>query len=686
MIMQLKKIQMSVLSASLTALMCSGVAQASDLQIYAMPTAGQKTIVMMVDVSGSMAWTMGGSTTSNDSLKRITQLKNGIRAVLDSNDPKLENVVMGLGKFPRASGSQEGVILVPAAKLGAPARNGQPESAQRQALRWAVNNQLAAVGGTPTSHGYAEAASYLMGTKTNHIKKTITVPTYYEKYRNKTNQKECNTYKEELSSRTSGSNTYYYYGCDVWKTNNISVSNSSWDVRIGNNDNRRFYKLTGNTALVEIEANPSNTSGFSNSVSTSKITTDSIEHYNSPLPSNRVSCDGQGVYVLSDGEPNDSSDAAAETQMINALSATTLNPLNTNFSCNVDSSNLTNPLTGGNTGGAWKCMGEFAKRLYSGQNPAGVKIQTAFVGYSNSFNSLSNADVKNACKLGSNLTGDSCSYYQADGLTLNPNATLRNPVGGYGNGGFYTATSANDVTRSVLNFIDNLGTDPLSPLPTGALSVPIDALNPNGLQNVGYLRMLEPNPAQPSLLTWTGNLKKYAMKDGVLVDGTTNIFDAIGNFTRNTKNLWGSLTQNDGGLINVGGTYEMLPMPTVSKPSVLRNVVTDVKEVSNDQLVALERTVDSDGNLTSSLLKVPSLGNSVSKNSVLDQFRAQSVLAQFPLSIKLKLLNYLGFKVDPALEEFPENDEVNYEGSPYISMGGDHSLIPSSNDLFWRNF
>ena len=351
--MQLKKIQMLVLSASLTALMCSGVAQASDLQIYAMPTAGQKTIVMMVDVSGSMAWTMGGSTTSNDSLKRITQLKNGIRAVLDSNDPKLENVVMGLGKFPRASGSQEGVILVPAAKLGAPARNGQPESAQRQALRWAVNNQLAAVGGTPTSHGYAEAASYLMGTKTNHIKKTITVPTYYEKYRNETNQKECNTYKEELSSRTSGSNTYYYYGCDVWKTNNISVSNSSWDVRIGNNDNRRFYKLTGNTALVEIEANPSNTSGFSNSVSTSKITTDSIEHYNSPLPSNRVSCDGQGVYILSDGEPNDSSDAAAETQMINALSAPTLNPLNTNFSWNVDSSNLTNPLTGGNTGGAW---------------------------------------------------------------------------------------------------------------------------------------------------------------------------------------------------------------------------------------------------------------------------------------------------------------------------------------------
>jgi type IV pilus assembly protein PilY1 len=159
--------------------------------------------------------------------------------------------------------------------------------------------------------------------------------------------------------------------------------------------------------------------------------------------------------------------------------------------------------------------GEFAKRLYSGVNPAGVKIQTAFVGYSNSFNNLSSGsdrfDVQNACKLGSNLKGDKCSYYQIDGLTKNT-ASYANHIGGFGNGGFYTANSADDVTTSVLNFIDNLGTDPLEPLPTGSLSVPVDSLNPNGLQNLGYLRMLEPNPAQPSLLTWAGNLKNTQCK------------------------------------------------------------------------------------------------------------------------------------------------------------------------------
>lgn len=678
--MQLKKIQISVLSAALTALMCSSVTQASDLQIYAMPTAGQKTIVMMVDVSGSMDWNMAGNTTNNTNSKRITQLKNGIRAVLDSDDPKLENVVLGLGKFPRTSSTKESIILVPAAKLGPPARNGQPESAQRQALRTAVNTQLTAVGGTPTSHGYAEAASYLMGTRTNSIKKDVYVPTYYEKYRNESSQKECNTYSTGLSSRTStrtnsnsgqiSGTTYYYYACTQWKSNTVSVPNNSWDVRFDNNDNRRFYKKTGQTELVTIEDNSSNTSGFASSVSTSKITTETIQHYKSPLPTNKVSCDGQGVYVLSDGEPNDSSDAAAETQMINALTVPTLNPDSANFSCNVTSGTLTNPLTGGNSGGAWKCMGEFAKRLYSGENPAGVKIQTAFVGYSNSFNSLDSDDVKNACKLGSNLKGDSCSHYQADGLTLNPNAGRRNHQGGYGNGGFYTATSANDVTTSVLNFIDNLGTDPLEPLPTGSLSVPVDALNPNGLQNVGYLRMLEPNPAQPSLLTWVGNLKKYKMKDGVLVDGSKSVFDVTGNFASNTKNLWGSLAQNDGGKINVGGTYEQLPMPTLTNTTALRNLMTDVGSVSNDILQPLQRSVDENGKLTSTLLKIPVVGSSTSKDEVLNKFRTQDVLKEFPLKIKLKILNYLGFNVDTALEQFPENNTISYEGSPYISMGG----------------
>lgn len=675
--MQFKKIQMTVLSASLTILMCSSVTQASDLQIYAMPTAGQKTIVMMVDVSGSMAWGMSGeySNITSSNPQRIEALKDGLRAVLNSNDPKLENVVIGLGKFPRSSGSKQGVILVPAEKLGAPARNGKPESSQRAALRAAVNNQLNAIGGTPTSHGFTEAASYLMGTKTNSIKKSFEVDTYHEKYRNESKQKKCLNYSNSLSSMgLQGGGSFYYYSCTEWGDENVNVNNSDWTYWGGYNNSRRYYALTGNTVTIGYDDNTSNTSGFSYSIDGSKVETDSIEHYKSPLPplDKRVTCDGQGVYLLSDGVPNNSSDAAAETQMINALSSPVVNPSKTNFSCDVDTGNLSNPLTGGDTGGAWKCMGEFAKRLYSGVNPAGVKIQTAFVGYSNSFNNLSSGndrfDVQNACKLGSNLKGDKCSYYQIDGLTKNT-ASYANHIGGFGNGGFYTANSANDVTTSVLNFIDNLGTDPLEPLPTGSLSVPVDSLNPNGLQNLGYLRMLEPNPAQPSLLTWAGNLKKYTMQDGVLVDGTNNVFDATGNFNTKTKNLWGARTVNDGGKVNVGGTYEMLPMPTTTKTTALRNVMTDVTSVTGTTLNPL--LTNNNGTYQSQpLLKIVKTTKTSSKEEVLNAFRNQATLKDFPISTRLKLLNYLGFKVDTSLGDIPVNNDVSYEGSPYVSMGG----------------
>ncbi|WP_234954408.1 PilC/PilY family type IV pilus protein [Acinetobacter johnsonii] len=668
--MQLKKIQMTILSASLTALMCSSVTQASDLQIYAMPTAGQKTIVMMLDTSGSMENGTGVS-----GVNRLHALKNGLYDVLNSTDPKLENVVVGLGQFPLGSNSQSGKILVPAVKLGAPARNGQPESAQRQALRTAVRG-LSANGGTPTSHGYTEAASYLMGTRTDDSMVTLQKKTYYQKYRNEKNQKQCATYESGWSTLTYNSEIRFYKACEVWGTTNVSFSNSDYEFRRGNDNERRYYTIKSNSEDVVVYSN-STYSGFNDSVEESKEITNGITHYKSPLPipEKRVSCDGQGVYVLSDGEPNASSDENAELQMKVALAQPTTNVISNDFFCDVDSSTLTNPLTGGNTGGAWKCMGEFAKKLFSNANPAGVKIQTAFVGFGSSFNNLNSTasngnDIRNACKLGSRTKGDSCSYYQADGLTVNP-VSYKNHIGGYGNGGFYTGNAAADVTTSVLNFIDNLGTDPLEPLPTGALSVPVDSLNPNGLQNLGYLRMLEPNPAQPSLLTWAGNLKKYTMKDGVLVDSTTNVFDTTGNFNTNTKNLWGARSLNDGGKVYVGGTYEMLPMPTTTKTTALRNVMTDVGSATETALVPLiTNNTNGSYDQAKSLLKIVKTENTISKEEVLNTFRNQTTLKDFPISIKLKLLNYLGFKVDTSLEAIPANDDVSYEGSPYTSMGG----------------
>jgi type IV pilus assembly protein PilY1 len=154
---------------------------------------------------------------------------------------------------------------------------------------------------------------------------------------------------------------------------------------------------------------------------------------------------------------------------------------------------------------------EFAKKLYdSTKNPAGVSIQTAFVGFGSVMNNLTAtsgaADARNACKISSRTqadrTGnDACSPGQGTYAVSSP---------GYGNGGFFPTQSSSGVTDSVIAFINNLGSAPLEPLTTGAISVPIDDLDPSGLQPYGYLRALEPNP-QSNKVIWAGNLKSIKL-------------------------------------------------------------------------------------------------------------------------------------------------------------------------------
>src|SRR5690606_11561495 len=147
----------------------------------------------------------------------------------------------------------------------------------------------------------------------------------------------------------------------------------------------------------------------------------------------------------------------------------------------------------------WHCMGALAKRLYSGDNPKRRSINTAFVGFGNAFSNPASGGAKYACQLGSKLTGDTCS----------PDATnsdLKNPAEGFGNGGFYYVTSTNEITQSIASFIKDNQNGVVAPLATGQITVPYDALNPNMLQNYGYLRALEPNPAS-NHVTWRGNLK-----------------------------------------------------------------------------------------------------------------------------------------------------------------------------------
>lgn len=657
-----------------TWLMTSSVVQASDLQIYASPTAGKKTIVMMLDTSGSM-------TNNSYGENRLAMLKNGMNAFLASNNPVLNDTRVGLGNFSADGDSRSGQILVAAAPLG-DASTLNTMGSQRYKLKQAVAS-LTASGYTPSAHAYAEAAAYLMGTTTLKNINLVDAPIYFSYVTYDRRGRVITNYHACTEWNTEGTI------CNSWDSSSLSnppvisglqqascTANIGWQLLSGT-----CYKKTGLITINNLD------SGFNKSISGSKNTDQS--QYNSPLPAvaNRQSCDGQGIYFLSDGEPNKTTDTRSASIMSTALGST----FGADFNCSGGLSNTT-------ADSGWACMGEFAKRLFDKtKNPAGVSIQTAFVGFGSDFSSLSSSDVKNACRLSSRTQfdrggDDLCSPNQTTNAITAP---------GYGNGGFFSTQSAQGVTDSVIAFINNLDKVPLEPLTTGAISVPYDALNPKNLQEYGYLRAFEPNPAN-TYLTWRGNLKKYH----VVLSGTNAgafeantgglVYNATGAFRTGTKDYWNSSTYNDGGKVFFGGSYAKVPLPIAGQNETrdeegnitkyyyavqtkIRNLFTDVSAVAADG--SLTKISTSGTNL----LKIPAappegtnpfdtLANTASY--VLGKFdpsTGQNILKAFPISLKLKILNYLGYSTDINATTLPSSLVTSNE--PYLSMGGSiHSL------------
>ncbi|NHC02904.1 pilus assembly protein PilY [Acinetobacter sp. 187] len=684
---------------------------ASDLQIYAGPgTGGQKTLIMMLDRSGSMG--MLGDDSANNSIvedytefrtidangksianyslcsatgndgrtkykndeihtdaifpdisytktycttpttnirryDRLTRLKDGMFAMLNSADPKLHKVYIGLGYYSNGD-SISGVIKVPARPLGG------VDSEHRKLLKQEIA-KITAGSSTPTSHAYAEAAAYLLGTNTNVIHSTVSRYNYVQ-----------------IATNLNDSSNQYYSSCDLATS---SGCNGSWTGFIkGNYDITYYSRVSGYSdstwEYVTYRQLRSDTvdltdSGFSKSESSTKTSSG----YISPLPENNATCNGQGIYILSDGQPNNTSDARSQLIAGQALN-------DSNFSCDV-TDNLSNNTAGNDNGTGWKCMGAFAKRLYSGANPKNRSIQTAFVGFGKEFSgnigSSLSKDTLNACQLASIDAGDDCSYYENDKVTPKPATIFRNSIDGFGKGGFFQVNTEADVTNSVLRAIENIEIGEIEPLSTGSWSVPVDDLNPNGVQPFGYVRVIKPHPGTNDLL-WAGNLKKYHVVDGALstaISNGTNIFNIKGEFNPLTKDIW-SDTNNDGGDVFKGGAYAKVPMPTRSSPNIARKLYTNFGVDSNNKLT---------NNLSqdSALLKIPTTNASTPLNTayLVGQFASDTTISKFSNSLKRKLLNYLGYNIDVNDSALPSAETIALQADddPWNSYGGiSHSL------------
>lgn len=787
-------------TVAMTWLTATAVVQASDLQIYAVPKAGKKTLIMMLDTSGSMAYLTedygsicptdwrgnetistetGGdsaysytrrfcsvsyntSSTSNyqrlkdrcfnpnknadgtpstgtAALKcydRISRLKDGMFALLNSSDAAVSNsstgtqvrlstTVMGLGNYSADGDGKTGQILVAAKPLGAVG------STQRNALKSAIAS-LTANNGTPSAHAMAESAAYLMGTTTYdlssyNIRKDSIIRRVKRTNSSSVEYTYCTEYRDsDIDTDNLWQSCRSNNRWSNWSTTNPGTATaSSYDSNSDNTYNYTYYYTTfvynqlNDTGIIKSKGNDTTSNP---DIVMSRTAADANLQYKSPLPAvaDRASCDGQGIYFLSDGQPNSSSDSRALSVMQKALD--TKGSL---FQCSNDLSNT-------DDGSAWRCMGAFAKALFNpATNPVGVSIKTAFVGFGKDFEASSinatgvSTDTQNACRMSSRayrdpltqqLPNDKCSPTYGGSLTVPaPTAATSTDTyktadgykydGGFGNGGFFQASSAADVTNSVVAFIKSLGGATLDPITTGPISVPYDALNPKNLQENGYLRALEPDPANTNL-SWRGNLKKYS----VVLSGATAgafqgnsgglVYDAKGAFRAGTKDYWNSSSYVDGGKVFLGGAYSKVPLPILGQTeevngtlitryaytaaNKIRNLFTDVSAISTDGSTLTPSTGSSTG---TAMLQIPEkpaatatdpfTSPATTSSYVLDKLNAttgQAVLKDFPLSIKLKLLNFLGYPTPLDATVLPTS--LTTSNAPYLSMGGSIHSAP----------
>jgi len=605
--------QLKSLAAAMLAGLAGSVTHASlenhgDLEIYKGPQEALPVITLMLDLSGSMDNIDLDSNTTCSSgyirtqratsdypyerkycnyggvrkYRRIDNLKMGVTDLI--KDPDLQGIVkIGIGTYPSQSVSNKdnGHIDIPARVL---------DDDHKEDIDDFIKD-LEPNGWTPASQAYAEVGAYMMGTTTNKLKNEFTLEK--ETFRNNesyntgygredakcvgwapinlnfisatNNLIECNNW-QDLGRRLRYSDLngdveykrgwewHDYYG---WRQHLISYYKNSVEANdpLITSNNISPYPIKERYFTDNIY------SGFRYSSDDTK--TDDEEYYASPLPPSDKTCAGNGIYFLTDGSPNVSSADIATTVMDNALTPRGSTTGSLHVTCNNN---------GVANDSGWNCMADFADKLLNTDNPSGIAIKTATVGFGGAYSSLQNA-----------TTSVDCDAATDDNVKKLCNLGIK------GQGGFYYAESAEDIVNSVKSLTGRLTTE-IPPISTGSMAVPLDDLNVSTSRKFAYLPILDPDPLSPNKL-WRGNLKKYNVKNGTLVDKSNKpIFTGKdGEFALNTSDLYNTIKDTsrldarspDLAKPQVGGTYQHIFANNnsrklfVNQGGTLKNIRTD---------------------------------------------------------------------------------------------------------------
>lgn len=262
-----------------------------------------------------------------------------------------------------------------------------------------------------------------------------------------------------------------------------------------------------------------------------------------------------GIIFFTAGYPSSGITYSSDSVMNMSLTPAdqnTPNPVGGNLNC--DSGFHTPALPAFNN---WGCIGGYAKRLNSTQNPLNFELKTGVFMF-----------AKANERLTSNGTNQGVPTYDCNGSN-SPKSILnacKLASENYGGGGYIQSTqttteTANAQLATMLSNYASTATPDLGTLPTGLPAVVKNPYYANALQKDGFLPLINPDLTGTKALL-EGNLRKYRFAANGFVDKQgnspfTTSFDEI--LSETTLDFWSAKTQAYTSRTQAGGVYEKLP-------------------------------------------------------------------------------------------------------------------------------
>lgn len=574
----IQKIKVSVLAASITLLIAQSTnTYASDIEIYTKPssTASSATVILMLDTSGSM------------DIKQSTgacDLDSYTYSATDIDDPRGFKVNKCLSdiKYYYKKERWQGGKLYKCHNNAATGSNNYNDCNKSNAgspdlsAYYVVSDQW---------HNYYFRAGTEKLDRISRLKEALytlaTTPTYDP-------ITAPNGIKENVNIGI-GTFPYYeegnYFGQTYIVENNkrgyIRLPAAKWDAaqkqKVLEMINGASFRGIGGTptsaAYAEAAAYLLGTTTGGGDYSGIDLTSSSdivsgsgsTKKYKTPLSAATATCSGQGIYFLTDGQPQSPKGTYTDVLMQKTLKLTSPYIFTTGIENNgTYDNNPSNP----NHKSDWAAIGSFAKslndldvvRAASGIPELTSPILTAVVGF------------------GTGITGNDKTNVELWGKHANDG-------GLYGKGGYISASDSDEIVKSLNDFIDDVsGTIPS--ISTGSSTIPMDALNPEVIQPYSYFPQFEPKVADENKQQlWFGNLKKFhVVNNGVFADedGTKKVVVEVDKKSRlqDVQDIWGG-TNSDLPVYAKYGFLNKLVLGTsivgsgVNKKVSGRNIVTD---------------------------------------------------------------------------------------------------------------